>query len=287
MKRSGSVLVASLLALLLISAIHAGSVAAHEGHDVLKFGVFPYKSPRTIVKLFAPIAKRLEQALGIEVQLVTAPDYKTYVARGKAGAYDISFPCVSCYYQIKEAGYTVIARGEPSFYGGVVVRKDSGIDNVSQLKGKKIAAIGLHSYAGYSFLPQQLHTLGIDPQEEVEFQFLGKLDSIIFGVINRKYDAGTVRRDAMASPAFKAVFDDLKFIAQSEPIPQFPFVVKKDMPPARVEIIRKVLVALNPADEADRQILKSLLLQAVRPANDADYEPFRQVLQQAQEFSSR
>jgi len=287
MKRFEIVLLSSLVVLLLSGAVMVGDVFAAEGRSGIKFGVFPYKSPRAIVKLFVPIARRLEKALGVEVQLVTAPDYDTYVARGKAGEYDLALPCVNCFYQIQGAGYAVIARGEPSFYGGVVVRKDSGIETVSDLKGKKIAAIGDHSYGGYVFLLPQLHALGIDPRRDVEFQFLGKLDSIIFGVVNKKYDAGTVRCDALESPAFKAVRNDLKFVARSEPIPQLPFVVKNSLPTAQVAIIREVLVALDPADAADREILQSLRLQAVRPATDADYEPFRKILQNAQGFSLR
>ena len=288
MQRFVSILFSILFVVLFVGLVQVGGVCAHEDHNVVKFGVYPYKSPRTIVKLFSPIAKRLEQALGVEVQLVTAPDFATFVARGKNGEYDLALPCVHCYYQIREqGGYSVIARGEPSFFGGTVVRKDSGIDSVSQLKGKKIASVGKHSYAAHMFLVQQLHENGIDPQQDVEFQFLGKLGSIIYGVLNKKYDAGTIRRDAINSPAFKGVSKDLKFISQSEPIPQFPFVVKKDLPAAQVATIRDVLVALNSADEVDRQIMKSLRLQAIQPATDGDYEPFRKILQQALEFSRR
>ena len=211
----------------------------------------------------------------------------TYVARGKGGEYDIAFPCVNCFFAMQDAGYTVIARGDSDFYGGTIVRKDSGIVSVSQLKGKKIAAIGKHSYGGYLFLLPQLHENGLDPQQDVDFHFLKKLDSVILGVLNKKYDAGTIRRDALASPAFKAVSKDLQFISQSEPIPQFPFVVKKDLPAAQVAIIREVLVALSPAVEADQQILKSLRLPSIRSATDGDYEPFRKTLQQAMEFSRR
>ncbi len=288
MQRSGFTQLLILLVVLLLSFFQVGGVAAHENHKVIKFGVYPYKTPRTIVKLYSPITKRLAKALGVEVQLVTAPDFATYVARGKAGKYDLALPCVHCYYKIRgPGGYSVIAKGVPSFYGGTVVRKDSGIESVSQLKGKKIASVGKHSYAAHLFLLPQLYKNGIHPQKEVEFQFLGKLDSVIFGVLNRKYAAGTIRLDALAHPAFDGVRNDLKFISQSEPIPQFPYVVKKDMPPAQIAIIREVLMSLNSADESDRKILQSLRLQAVRSATDADYDSFEKILKQSMEYLKR
>ena len=259
--------------------------SAHEkGHNSIKFGVFPYKSPRTIVKLFAPIAKRLETALDVKVQLVTAPDYKTFVARGKQGEYDLAFPCVSCFFEIQDAGYTVIAKGKPSFYGGTVVRKDSGIDSMAQLKGQKIASIGRHSFAGHLFILEQLHEKGVDPIHDVKFQFLGKLDTIIFGVINKKYAAGTVRLDALKSPIFKDIQHDLKFISQSSAIPQFPFVVKKDLPTAQVTKIRAILVALSQDSADDRQILKSLRVKTIDSATDSDYDLFREKFKKAQQF---
>ncbi len=186
--------------------MQAPTVLAHEkGRDVIKFGVFPYKSPKTIVKLFGPITKKIEQALGVKVQLVTAPDFSTYIDRARQGDYDLAFPCVACFFQIQDVGYSVIAKGNPSFYGGTIVRNDSGIDSLDQLKGKKIAAIGKHSYAGHLFLLEQLLVSGIDPKQDVQFQFLGKVDTVIFGVANKKYDAGTLRIDAIESPSFKEV----------------------------------------------------------------------------------
>ena len=260
--------------------------SAHEkGHNAIKFGVFPYKSPRTVVKLFGPIAKRIETALDVKVKLVTAPDYQTYVARGKQGEYDLAFPCVSCFFEIQDAGYSVIAKGEPSFYGGTVVRKDSGIDSVAQLKGKRIASIGRHSFAGHLFILGQLLENGVDPIHEVKFQFLGKLDTVIFGVLNKKYDAGTVRRDALKSPIFKDVQEDLKFISQSSPIPQFPFVVKKDLPADQIAKIRDVLIALSLENGDDKKILKSLRLKKITPATDSDYDLFREQFNKAKELS--
>lgn len=270
---------------LLICSPMVSVLSSHETEHVIKFGIFPYKSPRTIVRLFGPIVKRLEAELGMQVQLVTAPDFKTYVARGSKGDYDLAFPCVHCFFLMQEAGYTVIARGQPDFYGGLVVHRDSGINDIEQLRGMKIAAIGRHSYAGYLFMVARLYERGIDPAGEVEFSFLGKLDSVLFAVLNGTYDAGIVRRDALADPQFADLRSDLVFIATSLPIPQFPFVVKKDMPADHVATIRRVLTAFSMADPDDRQILESLRITAISPAVDAHYEEFRGRLQQTLELA--
>ncbi|HIJ78560.1 MAG: phosphate/phosphite/phosphonate ABC transporter substrate-binding protein [Desulfobulbaceae bacterium] len=285
MKKKYWVAYKTLVVVCVICALQVTQVSAREGREMIKFGVYPYKSPHTLVKLFSPIAKRIETTLGVKVQLVTAPDFDAYIARGKQGEYDLALPCVNCFFQIQPAGYSVIAKGEPSFYGGTIVRKDSGIVNVAQLKGKRIASVGKHSYAAHLFLLDQLHEAGVDPMQDVHFQFLGKLDTIILGVLNKKYEAGTVRTDALENPIFKEIRHELKFISQSSPIPQFPFVVKQDLPLEQVSKIQAVLVGLSLDNAEDKEILKSMRLTKISPATDADYDAFRKKLTQAQALS--
>jgi ABC-type phosphate/phosphonate transport system substrate-binding protein len=47
---------------------------AHEAPHSIKFAVCPYKSPKSVIEMFGPIAARLEKKLGKKVELVSAPD---------------------------------------------------------------------------------------------------------------------------------------------------------------------------------------------------------------------
>jgi len=250
-----------------------------ESPDVIRFAVFPYKSPRTIFNLFAPIATQLEKKTGKKVELVSAADYNSFMAKAQEGDYDLVLPCVNCFFLIQPAGYHIIARGEPPFYGAVIVRKDSDITSLAQLRGKKIAAIGKHSYAGYMFLKQQLADRGISPEKDVQFNFLNKVDSIILSVVNRQYEIGVIKLDVLESPAFDAVRDKVRIISRSGPIPQFPFAVKNSMDPDTVARIREVLTALNVENPQDKDVLQSLQIRHIVMAEDADYDAFhREVL---------
>jgi len=251
---------------------------AQESPAVIRFAVFPYKSPRTIFNLFAPIAARIEEKTGKKVELVSAADYDSFMGKAKEGGYDLLLPCVNCFFLIQPAGYQIIARGEPPFYGAAIVRKDSDITSLEQLKGKKIAAIGRHSYAGYMFFKQQLADRGISPEKDVQFNFLNKVDSIIFSVLNRQYEIGVIKLEVLESPAFDAVRDKVRIISRSGPIPQFPFVVKNTMDPATVARIREVLMALNAENPQDKDILQSLQIHHIVTAEDADYDAFHREL---------
>lgn len=271
--------IASLVLFLLVLLFLPSAAAAHDGGQIIRFGVFPYKSPRATFELFGPIAKRIEAKTGKKVELVSAPDWKTYIERGIAGEYDLALPCVTCFFKMQPTGYHIIARGEPSFYGGVIVRKDSNLATVAELKGKKIAAIGPHSYAGYSFLKVRLDEMGITAPKDVTFGFLNKVDSIIFGILNREYDAGLIRVDQLEGEQFAAVRDKLRVLDQSPPIPQFPFVVKNSMNPETARQITEVLLAITPDDPDSEKLLKSLRFEKIIAAQESDYESFRRIIE--------
>ncbi|MBT9519859.1 MAG: PhnD/SsuA/transferrin family substrate-binding protein, partial [Dechloromonas sp.] len=56
----------------------------------LTVGLMPYLSTRMLLANYQPIAVALEQELQQPVQLVTAPDFDTYVKRVLDGEYDVA-----------------------------------------------------------------------------------------------------------------------------------------------------------------------------------------------------
>ena len=242
----------------------------------LRFGVFPFKSPKAMLKLFMPVARQLESEIGRPVQIVSAPNASQYNERAIAGDYDLIWPCNTCYFKIhSKAGYTAVAQGYPSFHGIVITRKDSGITQLSQLKGKKVAAAWKNSYAAYKFFSNKMKELGFSPPEDFSVSFLGKLDTIIFSVIGRHHDAGAIRQDALYSSRFDRVRDQLSIIYTSQEVPQFPFAVKPDMDQKTVDQIVKILTQINSDTAHGKVILKALKIEEIRPCADSDYDAFR------------
>ncbi len=251
---------------------------AQETTDAIRFGVYPYKSPKSVVEVFGPLAVRIEKRLGKKVQLVSAPDSDTFLKKSQAGEYDLALPAITVYYKIQPAGYTVIAKGVPSFWGGVIVRQDSGIKTIEQCRGKKVAAIGEYSYAGYMFFKDLLDEKKIDSTKDLDIHFLGKLDTIIYGVLNKKYDVGVIRLDTLDMKDFAPIKDQFSIVARSAEIPQFPFVVKSGMDQRTIAAIREVLTSLSPDKPEDLEILKSLQIKKIVGATKADYDPFYEVI---------
>lgn len=257
---------------------------AQETTDAIRFAVYPYKSPKSVVEIFGPLAVRIEKRLGKKVQLVSAPDSDTFLKKSLAGEYDLALPAITAYYKIQPAGYTVIAKGVPSFWGGVIVRQDSGIKTIEQCRGKKVAAIGEYSYAGYMFFKDLLDEKKIDSTKDLDIHFLGKLDTIIYGVLNKKYDAGVIRLDTLDMKDFAPIKDQFRVVARSAEIPQFPFVVKSGMDQRTIAAIREVLTSLSPDKPEDLEILKSLQIKKIVGATKGDYDPFYEVIKDSEYF---
>lgn len=254
------------------------SCLAQETSDAIRFAVFPYKSPKSVIEVFSPLAARIEKRLGKKVLLVSATDSEAFLKKSLAGEYDLALPSIAVYYKMLPAGYTAIAKGVPSFWGGVIVRQDSKIKTIEQCKGKKIAAIGEHSYAGYMFFKAQLDEKRIDSKKDMDIQFVGKLDTIIYGVLNKKYDGGVIRLDTLEMKDFAPIKDQFRIVSRSVAVPQFPFVVKSGMDQRTATAIREVLTSLSPDKPEDLAILKSLQVKQIVAATKDDYDPFYDVI---------
>lgn len=252
--------------------------------NAIKFGVYPYQSPKTLVEMYGPLAVHLEKKLGRKIRIAAAPDAKSFLDKARKGEYDLLLSAPPAYYKLRSIDFKVIARGKPGFYGGAIVSKDSAIKTIEQLKGKKVAAIGEHSYGAYSFILPQLEAKGIDPRKDVDFQFLGKVDSIIYGVVNKKYDAGLIKLETLDLPSFAGIRDQVTVITRSPEIPHFPFLVKSSMDEVTVAAIQEILAALSPDNPEERVILQSMQVEKIVAATDADYDEFFQQIKETDYF---
>jgi phosphonate transport system substrate-binding protein len=243
--------------------------------DVLKFCVFPNKSPKKLYSMYDPLLKRLSEVTGKKIDLVTAPDKQTFQQRALAGEYDLAVACVSCYFQLRDKrGFRAIVRGEPSFRGGVVVKKDSGLTNPLQLRGRKVAAMRKHSYAGFLFFRAYLAEHGVSEDEQPRYLFLDQLESVIYSVLNGQADGCITRIDALNSSRLARYKDQLQVILESIDIPQFPFIVSPELDPGIVRLLVEALTSFAPDDPAVKKLFQVMKINALHATSDADYKQF-------------
>ena len=127
------VLLGLLLAMAFVSetAVHAD--------DTLVLGVFPRNNAAVTHERMSAVADYLTKQLNRPVELVTPKDFDTFWSGVQNQAYDIVHLNQYDYVEAhKLYNYDVILKnvefGESTIAGAIIVRKDSGIEAISDLK---------------------------------------------------------------------------------------------------------------------------------------------------------
>lgn len=256
--------------------IPKGEKVANEKRDRLVLGIMPSLPPTKLYTKFQPLADYLTRKTGKEVVVSTAPNFQEYIVRLQKGDYELILPNPYQYIMVSKApGYEPMAKisGVP-FKGFIVVRKDSGIESINDLKGRKIAYPDPSALAATMQVRAYLKRNGIDPERDINESYAASQDSVIFGVYQRLFDAAGTWPEAL-----EAIPDDirreLKILAETETLPHRPIAVRADVAPEISEKIRAALLGIKD-DPEGRKLLASLGYSGFEGATDSDYDKVRE-----------
>src|SRR5439155_4605705 len=125
-----------LLCAIYIAFCAAQAAAADKPYE---FGVFPYLPLAKIQQLYVPMAVDFETKLGRQVRLSSKAAYATFEEELNKEAYDIAFVQPFAYVDAHDKhGYLALARRGEDLEALIVVRHDSPLETIKQLKGKTL-----------------------------------------------------------------------------------------------------------------------------------------------------
>ncbi|MEA2028018.1 MAG: PhnD/SsuA/transferrin family substrate-binding protein, partial [Campylobacterota bacterium] len=119
-------------------------------------------------------------------------------------------------------------------FGGVIFtrsdRKD--INTIEDIKKKSFMAVNPSSFGGYLVALRELKKLGITPYDFSSLTFGNTHDKVVYAVLNKEVDAGTVRSDTLERMASegKIKMSDFYILNQKE-VEDFPFVLSTPLYP--------------------------------------------------------
>ena len=129
--------------LLVLYCVLAAPLAPAQEKVVLRpltIGLMPYLSTRTLLANYQPIAVALEQELKQPIQLLTAPDFDTFVKRVLDGDYDIAL--LAPHYArlaTREFGYNALLVHKAPIRGVLVTSRNNPLTRSEELRGQTIA----------------------------------------------------------------------------------------------------------------------------------------------------
>jgi phosphonate transport system substrate-binding protein len=259
---------------------------AYCADDPLVMGIFPRRSAKATLKFFTPFAKYLSEQLKRKVVLETTKDFQSFWENVAKGRYDIVHYNQLHYIQShKQFGYDVIAKneefGKSTLAGALVVRKDSGINKLSDLKGKKIVfGGGKKAMVAYIAATALLRRAGLNDRDYVE-EFAKNPPNATFSAYYRQAAAGGTGDIGLSVPIVKNRInvDDMKFLAIGEALPHLPWAVKDGTSPQLRQNIQHALLNLNNSKEG-KAMLKNAAMTGISAAVDKDFDICRHLIQE-------
>ena len=276
------------IAIILLTLFWQPYAVVHAQQEVsagpeLRLGVFPRRSSNVTQSMFKPLADALSQALNRKIVLETTYDFASFWEKVADNSYDIVH--YNQYHYIKshhDYGYRVIVRnvefGHEKIAGSILVRKDSNIETLQDLRGKKIIfGGGQKAMMAYIMPTYLLRQAGLEKGDYFERFALSPPKAVVATYFRQAVAAGAGSY-LLDLPTVKKEIDtsEMKYLATSQQMTHLPWAVNESMSDELALKIRTTMVDLYNTEEG-KNILKTMRITKLLPANDSDFEAHREI----------
>lgn len=180
---------------------------------VFRIGVAPHTSARVIIEMYQPLRQQLEGALGMPVEVVTAPDFTEFARRMLRQEYDLA---ITTGHQARlgqtDAGYLPLLTYRADFRAVALVAANSPYKSVRDLRGKPVLGLSPTSFVtlwGKHWLGKNGH---VEP-----LRYVSASDSVARLVLAGEAAAGFTSLANYQSLA-REVQTQMRFLVISEPL---------------------------------------------------------------------
>ncbi len=205
----------------------------------LVFSFTPLEDPSVYEKVFDPFIKYLSQCSGKKTVFFSVQSNSAQIEAMRSGRLHLAFFSTgTTNFAVNVAGAVPFAiradeSGPHGFNLILIVRKDSAIQNVADLKGKKVAHTSPSSTSGNAAPRSLFPALGATPEKDYQVLYSGKHDQSIMGVLSGDYDAAPVASDIFHQMAKRGVIkeSDFRIVYTSEKFPVNSIAYAHDLEP--------------------------------------------------------
>lgn len=254
--------------------------AAQAEQGTLTIGLIPAEDSQAMIESSKQVLDIIQKQTGMKVKPFVATDYNGIIEALRARKLDVAYLGPFSYVLATtvadvEAFSVAVTKnsGKSAYKSIIVVRKDSNLHTVEDLKGHTFAFVDPSSASGHLFPEAGLKQAGYDPAKLFSrVIYSGSHDASLLAVANRKVDAAAVADRIYASAVARGQLgkDDLNVVWTSDDIPESPMVWRKDLDPAVKEKIAKAMAAVKDVPWGDQGVLNGF-----QPTNDAAYDVVR------------
>ena len=280
-----------ILILLSIMVLTLGGCKAKLGTEknAIVMSFVPSGDTQEIIASGDKLAEMIAEKTGLVIEANVGTDFAAVREAMGAGKAHIGWLNTFNYVLANEkygvdVGLVTVRYGSNSYKGQIIVRADSGIESLDDLKGKVMCWVDPNSTSGYIIPRIMLKANGIDPDADfAKTVEAGSHNNVVTQVYNGDCDAGTTYSDARSSieDDYADVKEKVVVLATTTDIPNDSVSFTKDFP----EDLRKQIVdALleYAGTEEGKDVLNELYnIAGLEKADDTFYDGFRADLSKA------
>jgi len=247
-------------------------------------GVTSKKIGLSKLESWQPILDEVSKRSGINIELVVAKDHYALIEIMKDGKIDMGYFSPVFYVKArKELNCIPIVlekRLESSYYqGGFIVRKDSDIENLTDLKDKKLALTAEEDSTSGYFLPiAMLNREGINYKKDLNVVYTGKHINVLKSVNYGLVDAGAIKLFILEDPANEKYISQIKVIETSSSIPTSSIAVRHDMNKGVISKLKQAFLSLD-NDKKGIEAIKLSGYDGFAESSDEMYDIVRKYLE--------
>jgi phosphonate transport system substrate-binding protein len=238
----------------------------------MRFAVHGSEDDPAMAKRLGVYRDYLSKAIGMPVKLYESSDYNGAIQALSSGQVDMA--------QIAGGGYANVdaqvgnkvapvvttrqAEGSMGYYSALIVKKDSPVHSLADMKGRSLGYVDFNSTSGYLYPRAKMREQGIEPDTYFgKTSFAGGHLQAVMALENGQFDAAIIevgggdpvhgfttgpqytmaRRGLIDPKAFRTIW-------VVGPIPNAAIVTRSDRPQPFIDTVRGALAAL-PYDDPD------------------------------------
>ncbi|MEB3229753.1 MAG: phosphate/phosphite/phosphonate ABC transporter substrate-binding protein [Leptolyngbyaceae bacterium] len=267
-----------------IAACTNSEATSNRTPDTIKFAVTDVQGLEELQRDYEPFRNALTEALGKEIEFFPVADRTAAAVALQSDQVDVVLTGPAEYVVIRAKTNAVpfVALTRLNYRSVIAVQPDSGISEISELVGKKIAMSDLGSTSGQLGPTKILVDGGINPETDVEILLLGDTDLQAFK--NGETDAwggsaldyerfleaeGLKESDFPLIEVGPALPNDV-FVASSSLAPEFVEEIKQAMVENQEELVNAIISV-----DANQKYTGSEIIEV----QDSDYDSIREAYQ--------
>lgn len=230
-----------------------------EGNECLHIGIAPITSPEVSLKLYSPLTRYIENALGCRVEMVLKSSYDEINELVKHGLCDMAFTCTYPFIMgEREFGMKMIAvpqiNGKTTYNSYIIVRRDSNISSLLDLKGKKFAIADYMSTTGWLFPATWLKKHGRDPKTFFSQYIITHAHDKSIMLVANGYADGAAVDSIVFNYQPESIKEKLKIILISQDFGVPPVVIRPGLKQELVKKLQKILITMHENPEGKKAL---------------------------------